>query len=456
MAKRQAQSTAKKPAQKQPNKSANTTAAKKVSTYQKAVNKLYNAETKRDKKTYNSAVKSFQMDAEYNKPGAARKKNNKAFGITNPTDRIASTPTAKVYNVNNHYKQAISGVFKNANTMVKGQKAVNQKNAAETIRAAVDAGNDANHQNDVRYNQAKHVVAKDSATTKNKLSVNHAQNLNKITTNTTANVSSAEATKDKANANSLEKYYNFKGTTLKNMKLNRISKTQEQKNNDKSLAAAYKQTRISASQARKKRNYAHKETMRGIATNKYDTIAKSKYKDVASVDKAIKELKGKKGVKYKIDKLTSLYNIRASLVGSGTSTRSGSSGRRSGGGRGRSGRRSYYHRSYGGRSGGSYGGYRTVGGGSGGGRTGGSGGGSRKSGGGGGNSFNLYRATVIRNNSVGRGVNSIKGGNAAEREYARGHGGGIQKGPGVHRKKRRNSKKNINNNKKVRTILIGR
>lgn len=433
-------------------------ATKKVSKTQQAVNKLYNSETKADAKAYKSALTSSQNDAEYNKPSAARKKNNKAFGITNPTDRIASTPTAKVYNVNNHYKQAISGVFKNANTMVKGQKAVNAKNAAETIREAVDAGNDANHQNDVRYNQAKHVVAKDSATTKNKLSVNHAQNLNKITTNTTANVSSAEATKDKANANSLEKYYNFKGTTLKNMKLNRISKTQEQKNNDKSLAAAYKQTRISASQARKKRNYAHKETMRGIATNKYDTIAKSKYKDVASVDKAIKELKGKKGVKYKIDKLTSLYNIRASLVNAGTSTRrSGGSGRRSGGGRGRSGRRSYYHRSYGGRSGGSYGGYRTVGGGSGGGgRTGGSGGGSRKSGGGGGNSFNLYRATVIRNNSVGKGVNSIKGGNAAEREYARGHGGGIQKGPGVHRKKHRNSKKNINNNRKVRTILIGR
>ena len=313
-------------------------ATKKVSKTQQAVNKLYNSETKADAKAYKSALNSPQNDAEYNKPSAARKKNNKAFGITNPTDRIASTPTAKVYNVNNHYKQAISGVFKNANTMVKGQKAVNQKNAAETIRAAVDAGNDANHQNDVRYNQAKHVVANDSATTKNKLSVNHAQNLNKITTNTTANVSSAEATKDKANANSLEKYYNFKGTTLKNMKLNRISKTQEQKNNDKSLAAAYKQTRISASQARKKRNYAHKETMRSIATNKYDTIAKNKYQDLASVDKAIKELKGKKGVKYKIDKLTSLYNIRASLVDAGTSTRrSGGSGRRSGGGRGRSG-----------------------------------------------------------------------------------------------------------------------
>jgi hypothetical protein len=390
------------------------------------------------------------MDNDYNKPSAARKKNNKAFGITNPTDRIASTPTAKVYNVNAHYKQAISGVFKNANTMVKGQKAVNEKNAAETIRAAVEAGNDANHQNDVRYNQAKHVVANDSATTKNKLSVNHAQNLNKITTNTTANVASAEASKDKANANSLEKYYNFKGTTLKNMKLNRISKTQEQKNNDKSLAAAYKQTRISASQARKKRNYAHKETMRSIATNKYDTIAKSKYKDVASVDKAIKELKGKKGVKYKIDKLTSLYNIRASLVDAGTSTRrSGGSGRRSGGGRGRSGRRSYYHRSYGGRSGGSYGGYRTVGGGSGGGGRTNNSNNNSKSGGRGGNSFNLYRATTIRNNSVGKGVNSIKGGNDAEREYARGHGGGIQKGPGV-------PKKNINNNKKVRTILIGR
>lgn len=433
-------------------------ATKKVSKTQQAVNKLYNSETKADAKAYKSALTSSQNDAEYNKPSAARKKNNKAFGITNTVDRVASTPTAKVYNVNAHYKQAISGVFKNANTMVKGQKAVNEKNAAETIRAAVDAGNDANHQNDVRYNQAKHVVANDSATTKNKLSVNHAQNLNKITTNTTANVSSAEATKDKANANSLEKYYNFKGTTLKNMKLNRISKTQEQKNNDKSLAAAYKQTRISASQARKKRNYAHKETMRSIATNKYDTIAKSKYKDVASVDKAIKELKGKKGVKYKIDKLTSLYNIRASLVGSGTSTRrSGGSGRRSGGGRGRSGRRSYYHRSYGGRSGGSYGGYRTVGGG--GGKTGGSGGRSGKSGGSGGNSFNLYRATVIRNNSVGKGVNSIKGGNAAEREYARGHGGGIQKGPGVHNKhrnKKHRNKKNINNNSKVRTILIGR
>lgn len=444
-------------------KTQNAKAAKKVSKTQQAVNKLYDKETKADAKAYKSALSSPQNDAEYNKPSAARKKNNKAFGITNTVDRVASTPTAKVYNVNAHYKQAISGVFKNANTMVKGQKAVNAKNAAETIRSAVDAGNDANRQNDVRYNQAKHVVANDSATTKNKLSVNHAQNLNKITTNTTANVSSAEASKDKANANSLEKYYNFKGTTLKNMKLNRISKTQEQKNNDKSLAAAYKQTRISASQARKKRNYAHKETMRSIATNKYDTIAKSKYKDVASVDKAIKELKGKKGVKYKIDKLTSLYNIRASLVSAGTSTRrSGGSGRRSGGGRGRSGRRSYYHRSYGGRSGGSYGGYRTVGGGSGGGgRTGGSGGGSRKSGGGGGNSFNLYRATVIRNNSVGKGVNSIKGGNAAEREYARGHGGGIQKGPGVHKnkhrnKKHRNSKKNINNNRNVRTILIGR
>ena len=431
-------------------KTQNAKAAKKVSKTQQAVNKLYDEETKADAKAYKSALNSPQNDTEYNKPSAARKKNNKAFGITNPVDRVASTPTAKVYNVNAHYKQAISGVFKNANTMVKGQKAVNAKNAAETIRSAVDAGNDANRQNDVRYNQAKHVVANDSATTKNKLSVNHAQNLNKITTNTTANVSSAEATKDKANANSLEKYYNFKGTTLKNMKLNRISKTQEQKNNDKSLAAAYKQTRISASQARKKRNYAHEETMRSIATNKYDTIAKSKYKDVASVDKAIKELKGKKGVKYKIDKLTSLYNIRASLVDAGTSTRSGGSGRRSGGGRGRSGRRSYYHRSYGGRSGGSYGGYRTVGGGSGGGgRTGGSGGG-------GGNSFNLYRATTIRNNSIGKGADSIKGGNDAEREYARGHGGGIQKGPGVHRKKHRNHKKNINNNRKVRTILIGR
>ena len=435
-------------------------ATKKVSKTQQAVNKLYKNETKADAKAYKSALSSPQNDAEYNKPSAARKKNNKAFGITNPTDRIASTPTAKVYNVDDHYKQAISGVFKNANTMVKGQKAVNQKNAAETIRAAVEAGNDANHQNDVRYNQAKHVVANDSATTKNKLSVNHAQNLNKITTNTTANVSSAEATKDKANANSLEKYYNFKGTTLKNMKLNRISKTQEQKNNDKSLAAAYKQTRISASLARKKRNYAHKETMRSIATNKYDTIAKSKYKDVASVDKAIKELKGKKGVKYKIDKLTSLYNIRASLVNAGTSTRRSGSGRRSGGGRGRSGRRSYYHRSYGGRSGGSYGGYRTVGGGSGGGgRTGGSGGGRRKSGGGGGNSFNLDRAITIRNNSIGKGVDGIKGGTSAERGWAILNGGGIQKGPGVHNKhrnKKHRNKKNINNNSKVRTILIGR
>lgn len=435
-------------------KTQNAKAAKKVSKTQQAVNKLYDKETKADAKAYKSVLSSPQNDAEYNKPSAARKKNNKAFGITNTVDRVASTPTAKVYNVNAHYKQAISGVFKNANTMVKGQKAVNAKNAAETIRSAVDAGNDANNQNDVRYNQAKHVVANDSATTKNKLSVNHAQNLNKITTNTTANVSSAEATKDKANANSLEKYYNFKGTTLKNMKLNRISKTQEQKNNDKSLAAAYKQTRISASQARKKRNYAHKETMRSIATNKYDTIAKSKYKDVASVDKAIKELKGKKGVKYKIDKLTSLYNIRASLVGSGTSTRSGGSVRRSGGGRGRSGRRSYYHRSYGGRSGGNYGGYKTVG----------DGGGdktnhnnNRKSTKKEPKGFNLYRASVIRNNSVGKGVNSIKGGNAAEREYARGHGGGIQKGPGVpKRKKKSGNKKNINNNKKVRTILIGR
>lgn len=434
-------------------------ATKKVSKTQQAVNKLYDKETKADAKAYKSALTSPQNDAEYNKPSAARKKNNKAFGITNPTDRIASTPTAKVYNVNAHYKQAISGVFKNANTMVKGQKAVNAKNAAETIRSAVDAGNDANHQNDVRYNQAKHVVANDSATTKNKLSVNHAQNLNKITTNTTANVASAEASKDKANANSLEKYYNFKGTTLKNMKLNRISKTQEQKNNDKSLAAAYKQTRISASQARKKRNYAHKETMRSIATNKYDTIAKSKYKDVASVDKAIKELKGKKGVKYKIDKLTSLYNIRASLVGSGTSTRSGGSGRRSGGGRGRSGRRSYYHRSYGGRSGGSSGGYKTVGGGSGGGKTAGGSGGSSKSGGSGGNSFNLYRATTIRNNSIGKGVNGVKGGTSAERGWAILNGGGIQKGPGVHNKhrnKKHRNKKNINNNSKVRTILIGR
>ena len=430
-------------------------ATKKVSKTQQAVNKLYNSETKADAKAYKSALNSPQNDAEYNKPSAARKKNNKAFGITNPTDRIASTPTAKVYNVNNHYKQAISGVFKNANTMVKGQKAVNQKNAAETIRAAVDAGNDANHQNDVRYNQAKHVVANDSATTKNKLSVNHAQNLNKITTNTTANVSSAEATKDKANANSLEKYYNFKGTTLKNMKLNRISKTQEQKNNDKSLAAAYKQTRISASQARKKRNYAHKETMRSIATNKYDTIAKNKYQDLASVDKAIKELKGKKGVKYKIDKLTSLYNIRASLVDAGTSTRrSGGSGRRSGGGRGRSGRRSYYHRSYGGRSGGNYGGYKTVGDAGDGGNT--TNNNNRKSTKKEPKGFNLYRASVIRNNSVGKGVNSIKGGNAAEREYARGHGGGIQKGPGVPKKKKNRNKKNINNNSKVRTILIGR
>lgn len=440
-------------------KTQNAKAAKKVSKTQQAVNKLYNNETKADTKAYKSALSSPQNDAEYNKPSAARKKNNKAFGITNTVDRVASTPTAKVYNVNAHYKQAISGVFKNANAMVKGQKAVNEKNAAETIRSAVDAGNDANHQNDVRYNQAKHVVANDSATTKNKLSVNHAQNLNKITTNTTANVSSAEATKDKANANSLEKYYNFKGTTLKNMKLNRISKTQEQKNNDKSLAAAYKQTRISASQARKKRNYAHKETMRSIATNKYDTIAKSKYKDVASVDKAIKELKGKKGVKYKIDKLTSLYNIRASLVGSGTSTRSGGSGRRSGGGRGRSGRRSYYHRSYGGRSGGSYGGYRTVGGGSGGGGRTNNSNNRSKSGGRGGNSFNLYRATTIRNNSIGKGVNGVKGGTSAERGWAILNGGGIQKGPGVHNKhrnKKHRNKKNINNNSKVRTILIGR
>ena len=437
-------------------KTQNAKAAKKVNKAQQAVNKLYDKETKADAKAYKSALTSSQNDAEYNKPSAARKKNNKAFGITNTVDRVASTPTAKVYNVDAHYKQAISGVFKNANTMVKGQKAVNQKNAAETIRAAVDAGNDANHQNDVRYNQAKHVVANDSATTKNKLSVNHAQNLNKITTNTTANVSSAEATKDKANANSLEKYYNFKGTTLKNMKLNRITKTQEQKNNDKSLAASYKQARISASQARKNRNYSHGETMRKIATNKYDTIAKSKYKDLASVDKAIKELKGKKGVKYKIDKLTSLYNIRASLVDAGTSTRSGGSGRRSGGGRGRSGRRSYYHHSYGGRSGGSYGGYRTVG----------DGGGDKTNHNNNNNNrkstkkepkgFNLYRASVIRNNSVGKGVNSIKGGNAAEREYARGHGGGIQKGPGVPKKKKNRNKKNINNNSKVRTILIGR
>ena len=436
-------------------KTQNAKAAKKVNKTQQAVNKLYDKETKADAKAYKSALNSPQNDAEYNKPSAARKKNNKAFGITNTVDRVASTPTAKVYNVNAHYKQAISGVFKNANAMVKGQKAVNAKNAAETIRAAVDAGNDANHQNDVRYNQAKHVVANDSATTKNKLSVNHAQNLNKITTNTTANVSSAEATKDKANANSLEKYYNFKGTTLKNMKLNRISKTQEQKNNDKSLAASYKQARISASQARKNRNYSHGETMRKIATNKYDTIAKNKYQDLASVDKAIKELKGKKGVKYKIDKLTSLYNIRASLVDAGTSTRSGGSGRRSGGGRGRSGRRSYYHRSYGGRSGG-YGGYKTVG----------DGGGDKTNHNNNNNNrkstkkepkgFNLYRASVIRNNSVGKGVNSIKGGNAAEREYARGHGGGIQKGPGVPKKKKNRNKKNINNNSKVRTILIGR
>lgn len=441
-------------------KTQNAKAAKKVSKTQQAVNKLYDKETKADAKAYKSALNSPQNDAEYNKPSAARKKNNKAFGITNTVDRVASTPTAKVYNVNAHYKQAISGVFKNANTMVKGQKAVNAKNAAETIRSAVDAGNDANHQNDVRYNQAKHVVANDSATTKNKLSVNHAQNLNKITTNTTSNVASAEASKDKANANSLEKYYNFKGTTLKNMKLNRISKTQEQKNNDKSLAAAYKQTRISASQARKKRNYAHKETMRSIATNKYDTIAKSKYKDVASVDKAIKELKGKKGVKYKIDKLTSLYNIRAALVDAGTSKRrSGGSGRRSGGGRGRSGRRSYYHRSYGGRSGGSYGGYRTVGGGSGGGGRTNNSNNNSKSGGRGSNSFNLYRATTIRNNSIGKGVNGVKGGTSAERGWAILNGGGIQKGPGVHNKhrnKKHRNKKNINNNSKVRTILIGR
>lgn len=430
-------------------KTQNAKAAKKVSKTQQAVNKLYDKETKADAKAYKSALNSPQNDAEYNKPSAARKKNNKAFGITNTVDRVASTPTAKVYNVNAHYKQAISGVFKNANTMVKGQKAVNAKNAAETIRSAVDAGNDANHQNDVRYNQAKHVVANDSATTKNKLSVNHAQNLNKITTNTTSNVSSSEATKDKANANSLEKYYNFKGTTLKNMKLNRISKTQEQKNNDKSLAAAYKQTRISASQARKKRNYAHKETMRSIATNKYDTIAKSKYKDVASVDKAIKELKGKKGVKYKIDKLTSLYNIRAALVDAGTSKRrSGGSGRRSGGGRGRSGR-----------SGGSYGGYRTVGGGSGGGGRTNNSNNNSKSGGRGSNSFNLYRATTIRNNSIGKGVNGVKGGTSAERGWAILNGGGIQKGHGVHNKhrnKKHRNKKNINNNSKVRTILIGR
>lgn len=428
---------------------------KAVSKYQKAINTAYNKQTKADKAAYKTAVNSFPHDAGYDAVSGKRKTVNKKLGITNPTDRVAKTNTAKVYNVNKHYAQAINGVFNNANTMVKGQKAVNAKNEAETIRKAVSSGEDANRQNDVRYQQAKHIVANDSATTRNKLSVNHSQNLNKITTNTAANVASAGATKDKANANSLEKYYNFKGTTLKQMKVNRINKTQEQKNNDRQESASYKQMRKGAWQTEKANKFKHKENMRTIYMSKYDTIAKNKYKDVPSVDKAIKELRGKKD-KYKTDKLTTLYNIRASLLDTGSSGgRSG--GRRSGGRRsgGRHyGRHYYSHGRYG--SGGG-GGTLTVGNGNGSGG-GGNGGGKKKKKTD--NGFNLYRAATIRNNSIGKGVSGIKGGTSAEREYARGHGGGIQKGPGVHSKKHHHRsnkpRTKVNNRQKIRTILIGR
>lgn len=428
---------------------------KVVSKYQKAINNAYNSQTKADKAAYKTAVNSFPHDAGYDAVSGKRKTVNKKLGITNPIDRVAKTNTAKVYNVNKHYAQAINGVFNNANTMVKGQKAVNAKNEAETIRKAVSSGEDANRQNDVRYQQAKHIVANDSATTRNKLSVNHSQNLNKITTNTAANVASAGATKDKANANSLEKYYNFKGTTLKQMKVNRINKTQEQKNNDRQESASYKQMRKSAWQTEKGNAFKHKENMRTIYMSKYDTIAKNKYKDIPSVDKAIKELRGKKD-KYKTDKLTTLYNIRASLLDTGGSGGRSGGGRRSGGRRsgGRHyGRHYYSHGRYGGSGGG--GGTLTVGNGNGSGG-GGNGGNKKKTD----NGFNLYRAATIRNNSIGKGVSGIKGGTAAEREYARGHGGGIQRGPGVHSKRHHHRsnkpRTKVNNRQKIRTILIGR